>query len=303
MTQKYSTSSDNTSLIDSWFSYVSTFDNRLAQVFTKTYFPNTLFSEPNADSIQGSVRLTEAINYALFTGGKRFRPMLTFASCKVLKKDFEHAVAWAMAVECIHTYSLIHDDLPCMDDDNERRGQPTVHIKFDQATALLAGDALLTEAFGLVGQHYSGHKNLGELIQLLAQRSGVQGMVSGQANDLANTGKPITENQLLFIHLQKTAALINAASVGPFLIFDQDQKVTDQFNTLSLILGLLFQLKDDVLDANDKIENNSIQSLGADQTKVIYETYKKQAFEIIESLPLDLEPYKELISYNDTRDV
>jgi geranylgeranyl diphosphate synthase type II len=303
MTQNNLSSLEVPSVLDAWLSQVSGFDKNLSKVFTQTYFQNTVLNDPKPESIAGSARLAEAVNYALFSGGKRFRPMLTFASCQVLEKDFDQALAWAMAVECLHTYSLIHDDLPCMDDDQERRGQPTVHIKFDEATALLAGDALLTEAFGLVGQHYSGHKNLGQLIQLLSQRSGFQGMVAGQANDLANTGKPISEDQLLFIHLQKTAALISAASLGPFLIFDQDTKVTDQFNSLSLILGLLFQLKDDYLDANDKIENNSIQSLGSDQTQKIYDSYIKQAHTLMEKLPLNLKPYKDLIAYNDTRTV
>lgn len=292
-----------TSVLDSWFSNVSAFDQQLGLVFEQSYFSNAILPEPNLDSTVGSTNLREAINYALFTGGKRFRPMLTFASCQVLEKDFKEAMAWAMAVECVHTYSLIHDDLPCMDNDDERRGKPTVHIKFDQATALLAGDALLTEAFGILGKSYGKHKNLGQLIQLLSQRSGFQGMVSGQANDLANTDKVVTKDQLLFIHFQKTAALINAASLGPFLIFEQDKLVTEKFNALSLIVGLLFQLKDDVLDADDKVENNSIQSLGADQTKLIYENYKSQAHDIIGSLPLNLQPYIELIEYNDTRTV
>ncbi len=289
------------SVLKLWSTKAPSFEVDLGQLFEVSCFDNSLFAKPNSEFIQGSKLLGEAIRYALFSGGKRFRPLLTFASCQILNEDFKQASAWAMAVECIHTYSLIHDDLPCMDNDDFRRGQPTVHKKFDEATALLAGDALLTEAFGLVAKSYSGHKNLSSLIQLLCQRAGYSGMVSGQANDLMPNASLLTKEQLLFIHLQKTAALISAASLGPFLIFDQEPEYTEKFNTLSLILGLLFQLKDDVLDANDKIENNSVQSLGADQTQWIYQEYKKQAIAIMQNLPLNLKPYEELMAYNDTR--
>jgi geranylgeranyl pyrophosphate synthase len=310
-----------------WKEEIPVFDHELKSVFKTKYFENALFNNAVMESLSlGSDRLGQAIEYSLFTGGKRFRPMLTFASCQVLNKNFKEAMSWAMAVECIHTYSLIHDDLPCMDNDDERRGQPTVHKKFDEATALLAGDALLTEAFGLVGSAYAENKNVGALIQVLAERSGFKGMVSGQANDLAYNEANVTDStqaadlnmkslsldskdkqqsQVLFIHLQKTAALINAASVGPFLIFNQEKEVIKQFSELSLILGILFQLKDDFLDANIKIENNMVHSLGHDKTKSIYSKYKHQSELIIKDLSghLNLSPYQELIDYNDTRNV
>lgn len=303
------------SIIEEWKKELPFFEGSLKELFQKSYFTNKLF-EPNLNKelTKGSDRLGEAIRYSLFTGGKRFRPLLTFASCKALSKSFKEALHWAMAIECIHTYSLIHDDLPSMDNDDERRGLPTVHKKYDEATALLAGDALFTEAFSILAQAYSKNINLASLIQLLSTRSGFQGMVSGQANDLFFTQKDLsednlqkkflpTEDQVLFVHLQKTAALINAACTGPFLIFNQDQELIEKLNHFGLVLGILFQLKDDFLDANDKVENNMVQSMGADQSHNIYQKYKQQAESLIDEMPssLNLKPYLDLINYNENR--
>lgn len=317
---------NKSSLFADWEDYISIFNSSLEELFTDSFFKNPLFLSPKRDLQKGAADLGQAIKYSLFTGGKRFRPLLTFASCKALDQDFKTALPWAMAVECIHTYSLIHDDLPCMDDDDERRGQPTVHKKFNEATALLAGDALLTEAFGILAKAYENHKNLGQMVQILSQRSGYQGMVSGQANDLfinnlmsklntesvqvcSNQNKSadlnVDEDQILFIHLQKTAALINAASMGPFLIFDIDKKISEKVNELSLILGILFQLKDDILDSDIKLENNFVQSLGLDKTQHIYNKYKNDAQKILADLGknLNTNSYKELIAYNESRNI
>lgn len=292
------------SIFDLWKSEMPEFDRRLKSLFQKDFFENDLLSfEVSSKDTTGSKVLSEAIQYALFTGGKRFRPLLTYASCKVLEKDFKEAMVWAMAIECIHTYSLIHDDLPCMDDDDERRGQPTVHKKFNEATALLAGDALLTEAFGLIAEYYNQSSNLGRMIKILSDRSGFQGMISGQANDLSLQASS-SEEELLLIHLQKTAALISAACLGPFLIFNQNEDVIKPFDRLSLILGLLFQLKDDFLDANNKEETNLVQSHGHKKTEAIYLKYKSEAEKLIANLSqtFQLKPYIDLIEYNDSRE-
>ncbi len=310
-----------TSLFEDWANHIPKFNSDIKSLFLESHFDNSLFPKPDRNIQKGAIELGLAIEYSLFTGGKRFRPLLTFASCQVLNQDFEIALPWAMAIECVHTYSLIHDDLPSMDNDDERRGQPTVHKKFNEATALLAGDALLTEAFGLLGKAYGGHKNLGLLVQLLSQRAGYQGMVSGQANDLfvnkimiksnetknsypkVNGHSLIDKEQILFIHLQKTAALINAASMGPLFIFDIDKISLAKFNTFSLILGILFQLKDDVLDSEIKLENNLVQLLGLSETKKIYNDFKTDAEKILNELSTswNVKPYQELIDYNETR--
>lgn len=295
-------------ILEQWKDQLSFFNDELRELFTESAFENSLIDLKSTAPLKaGSNRLGEAIQYALFTGGKRFRPLLTFASCKVLNKDFKQSVAWAMAIECIHTYSLIHDDLPCMDNDDERRGQPTVHKKFDEATALLAGDALLTDAFGFVATEYASNPNLGAMIKLLVERTGFKGMVSGQANDLqfaeTQIEKSMYQNQQLFIHLQKTAALISAACLGPFLIFNKDTDLIKNFDELSLCLGILFQLKDDFLDADVKLENNMVQTLGDSKVKEIYQSYEKRAHQLIKDMPSDLnmKPYLDLMDYNSNR--
>ncbi len=278
-------------ILKDWSLALPQFEDKLKQIFSFQ------------TKMHGASRITEAINYSLFSGGKRFRPMLSFASCQALGKSFDHALSWAMAVECIHTYSLIHDDLPCMDDDDVRRGQPTTHIKFDEATALLAGDALLTEAFGLLGESYNGHKNLGLLISLLSRRSGYHGMVSGQANDLSATNHDYALEEILSIHDQKTAGLISAACVGPFIIYDQDSRTIQNITELSYKLGLLFQLKDDFLDADNEKENNLVQSFGIDKTQMTYDSLKLDTENIMLDLKskLEFKPFRELLKYNDLR--
>lgn len=299
---------DENSILESWQNEKSFFDEKLKELFQMSHFQDPIFDFQMDESLKnGSAKLRSAIQYALFTGGKRFRPLLTFASSKVLNKDFKDVLPWAMAIECIHTYSLIHDDLPCMDNDDERRGLPTVHKKYDEATALLAGDALLTEAFGIVAKAYGGNKNLGKLITLLVERAGFQGMVSGQANDLSFLVQESSLNnfkeQQLFIHLQKTAALISAACLGPFLIFNESQEKIDAFNKLSLLLGILFQLKDDFLDAKDKTENNMVQTLGEGEAHNTYNVFKEMAENLMESLSVELsmKPYYDLMEYNSKR--
>ncbi len=303
------------SILEMWKEESYLFEASLKGLFEKNCFGNQVFkSIQKKELTMGSDLLRDAIQYSLFTGGKRFRPMLTYASCKALGQDFRYAIDWAIAVECIHTYSLIHDDLPSMDNDDQRRGLPTLHKKYDEATALLAGDALFTEAFSVLAKAYSKHANLAGLIQLLTSRSGFEGMVSGQANDLfftrsnleksskAHTKIP-SQDQVLYIHLQKTAALINASCLGPFLIFDQKSELIEKFSHFGLILGILFQLKDDFLDADDKAENNIVQTVGASKAKDIYDKYKTQALSLMSNLPptMHLKPFQDLIQYNDTR--
>lgn len=295
------------SIFKSWSETESPyFESQLKNLFKTCDFENSILTPHDKALKQGALELGDAIKYSLFTGGKRFRPLIVFASCQALKQDFKLTCPWALAIECVHTYSLIHDDLPCMDDDDERRGRPTVHKKFSESTALLAGDALLTEAFGILGQFYSSHRNLGELLKLLSQRAGYQGMVSGQANDLfVSELNQLSKEQVLYIHLQKTAALISAASVGPFLIFESDKVIIEKMNFLSLVLGILFQLKDDILDSKIKIENNVVQSLGLEESETIFNSFKESANQIIADLQLnsnlEMKSYQELLEYNENR--
>ncbi len=196
-------------------------------------------------------RLHEAMRYSLQAGGKRVRPVLVLAAAEVHGVRGDAAVPAAIAVECLHTYSLIHDDLPCMDNDDLRRGRPTAHRQFDEATALLAGDALLTHAFALLAEAYADRPVLAHaLIRELADAAGSRRLIGGQMEDLLAEKKAnATAAELEFIHLNKTAAMIEAALVMGGLIGGANE---DGINSLRLAgrhLGLAFQIVDDLLDA------------------------------------------------------
>lgn len=196
-------------------------------------------------------RLHEAMRYSLQAGGKRVRPVLVLAAAEVFGARDDAAVPAAVAIECLHTYSLIHDDLPCMDNDDLRRGRPTAHRQFDEATALLAGDALLTHAFALLAEAYADQPVLAHaLIRELADAAGSRRLIGGQMEDLlAEKKADATASELEFIHLNKTAAMIEAALVLGGLIGSANE---DGINSLRLAgrhLGLAFQIVDDLLDA------------------------------------------------------
>src|SRR3954469_19742254 len=158
-------------------------------------------------------RLHTAMRYSLEAGGKRLRPVLVVATAELFGVTDDTALPAAVAIECIHTYSLIHDDLPCMDNDDLRRGRPTAHKAFDEATALLAGDALLTHAFALLAENYSGAQGVA-LVRELADAAGSQRLIGGQMEDLlAEKKSDATADELEFIHLNKTAAMIEASLV------------------------------------------------------------------------------------------
>jgi geranylgeranyl pyrophosphate synthase len=200
-------------------------------------------------------RLHAAMRYSLEAGGKRLRPILVLATGELFGAKDDALLPAAVAIECVHTYSLIHDDLPCMDNDDLRRGRPTAHKQFDEATALLAGDALLTHAFGLLATHYAPAVGLA-LVRELAAAAGSQKLIGGQMEDLLAEKKTHpTAGELEFIHLNKTAAMIEVSLVSGGLIGlghpDRDAS-TGHLATLRLVgrhLGLAFQIIDDILDA------------------------------------------------------
>lgn len=205
------------------------------------------------------VRLHEAMRYSLEAGGKRLRPVFVLAAADVFAgrhapapaSTATDALPAAVAIECIHTYSLIHDDLPCMDDDDLRRGRPTAHKQFDEATALLAGDALLTYTFQLLGRHYAGVPALAAaLTREIAEAAGSEHLIGGQMEDLLAEGKPgVTAGELEFIHLNKTAALLTAALAAGALCGGAAEDELLRVRTAGRDLGLAFQIVDDVLDA------------------------------------------------------
>jgi farnesyl diphosphate synthase len=196
-------------------------------------------------------RLHEAMRYAVLGGGKRVRPLLAFAAGEVTGAAVERVQHAAAAVELIHAYSLVHDDMPAMDDDALRRGKPTVHVEFDEATALLVGDALQSLAFDiLASQPLAGDAGTQlKMVQLLAQASGSRGMAGGQAIDLASVGKPLDLAELEFMHIHKTGALIRAAVLLGAHCGTASDATTAALDHYAKCIGLAFQVVDDVLDA------------------------------------------------------
>jgi len=196
-------------------------------------------------------RLHEAMRYAVLGGGKRVRPLLAFAAGEVsgaAPGRVQHAAA---AVELIHAYSLVHDDMPAMDDDALRRGKPTVHVEFDEATALLVGDALQSLAFDILASQPLADNAATQLkmVQLLAQASGSRGMAGGQAIDLASVGKPLDLTELEFMHIHKTGALIRASVLLGAQCGTLSDAAAAALDHYAKCIGLAFQVVDDVLDA------------------------------------------------------
>ena len=214
-------------------------------------------------------KLYEAQRYSLLSGGKRIRPSLVIESCRMLGGNVEAAIPFAEAVEMIHTYSLIHDDLPCMDDDDMRRGNPTCHKVYGEAIATLAGDGLLTDAFSVcvMNPHVTGDC-AATAVALLSGAAGSFGMVRGQVTDLYGESNKLTEEQLVELHLGKTGAMICvsvqlgalAAGIAP-----NDERV-EKLTAFAQRIGLAFQIIDDILDATASEEVLG-KSVGSDKDK------------------------------------
>ena len=188
--------------------------------------------------------LHRAMRYAVFSGGKRIRPILALAACEAVGGDEKKVLPTACALELIHAYSLVHDDLPCMDNDEWRRGQPTVFKKFGETTAVLAGDALLTLAFEILG--CSNDKN--DVISIVARAVGSKGMVGGQAVDMAFQGKQTNLPTIEYINRQKSGALIAASLRVGACLGEASQRQVKALQEVGKNLGLLFQIVDDILD-------------------------------------------------------
>ena len=192
--------------------------------------------------------LNEAMRYSLLAGGKRLRPVLAMAFCEACGTPAETALDPACALELLHTYSLIHDDLPCMDDDDLRRGKPTSHKVFGEGTAVLAGDCLQAEAFALLLSCRMPPDRVVAMAQALSQAAGLYGICGAQALDLAAEGKTLTGEQLVRIHHGKTAALLTAAAEIGVIAGDGGSAELDAARMYASDVGLAFQIRDDVLD-------------------------------------------------------
>ncbi|WP_435626225.1 polyprenyl synthetase family protein [Candidatus Ferrigenium straubiae] len=218
-------------------------------------------------------RLHEAMRYAVLDGGKRVRPLLAFAAGELAGAEQGRVDVAAAAVELIHAYSLVHDDMPCMDDDVLRRGKPTCHVQYDEATALLVGDALQTLAFQLLAEHRLNDDTSCqlEMVRLLAVASGSRGMAGGQAIDLAAVGKSLTLPELEFMHIHKTGALIRASILLGAHCGKVSAEQLDRLDRFGKLIGLAFQVVDDVLDCEaDTATLGKTAGKDADSNKPTY---------------------------------
>ena len=211
--------------------------------------------------------LYDSIQYSLLAGGKRLRPILAFEFCRMCGTDWKKAAPFAAAIEMIHTYSLIHDDLPAMDNDDFRRGRPTNHKVYGEAMAILAGDALLTDAFAVASQaEVKNLQALRDAIEILAQCAGSAGMVGGQVLDIMSEERELTEQEVLNIQNRKTGCLISAACSLGVIAGGGSEAQFDAACQFAAGLGLAFQIRDDMLDVIGTQEEMG-KSVGTDDTK------------------------------------
>lgn len=203
-----------------------------------------------SDPARDPGRLREGMRYAVLLGGKRMRPLMTIAACEAAGGEIAQALPCGCAIEMIHAYSLVHDDLPAMDNDVERRGQPTVHVAFGHASAILVGDALLTEAFGVLGRGMQGvsRANVGEAVAMLGKHAGIDGMVGGQALDLAEGQSIDSLERLEDVHALKTGGLYAAAGGLGGLAAGASSEQVARLERYGLAFGIAFQHADDILD-------------------------------------------------------
>ena len=234
----------------------------------------------------------EAMRYSIFAGGKRLRPVLMLAVCEMCGGDIDEVIQFACAMEMIHTYSLIHDDLPSMDNDDLRRGMPTSHVKFGEATAILAGDALLNKAFETVSEYNGTNPQRAiKAINMLAMSSGTEGMIGGQIVDMESEGKDIDLDTLRYLHLNKTGAIIRSScTIGALMGggSEEEIKAVDEF---AKSLGVAFQIQDDILDVigneaelgkpigSDAKEdkNTYVKLVGLEKSKEMAQEYSEKA--------------------------
>jgi geranylgeranyl pyrophosphate synthase len=264
-------------------------------------------------SVTAPERLHQAIRWSIFAGGKRFRPAILIAIGEALAAERSALLGTAAAVEMIHTYSLIHDDLPAMDNDDLRRGKATCHIQFGEATAILAGDVLQTLAFKAVAddRELSVDTRIA-LVALLADASGTpRGMVSGQQLDLNAEGKDLSIAEIAGIHAKKTGALITASAVGGALIASATDKQIEIVRSFGEKLGLLFQITDDLLDVTQetatlgKTAGKDVSArkatypahFGHERTAEMAETVRSEAISVLSDIGCDNEILKGLVDF------
>lgn len=228
-----------------------------AAAVTESTLDALLAEDPLAGEIDRPGRLVAAMRYASLGGGKRLRPFLVMETARLFGVEGAGVARAAAAIECVHCYSLAHDDLPAMDDDDLRRGRPTTHRAFDEATAILAGDALLTYAFDILGDP-STHDDAGiraALVLRLARAAGLGGMAGGQMLDLAAEGRRLAENEIVTLQAMKTGALIRASVAFGAILGDADTETSARLDRFGADIGSAFQLADDLLDVESHADD------------------------------------------------
>lgn len=252
---------------------------------------NLITHHLNANSVSETIK--RASTYSIEAGGKRFRPLLLLSTLEALNYPLHEGHSAGAAIEMIHTYSLIHDDLPAMDNDDLRRGQPTNHKIFGEATAILAGDNLLTESANVVLNDVSlpSHKKI-EVLTILLQNAGQQGMISGQMLDIEAETTPVTLDELTQIHNYKTGALIRSCVEMACVIGEASDEVTAGLKQYSTDVGVLFQIRDDILDVVSNVEELG-KNTGSDEmnnkTTYVSEYGLDGAYKQFEILYADIE--------------
>ena len=216
-------------------------------------------------------RLSEGMEYAVMNGGKRIRPVIMYIICDLFEKEYKYIEDIALALEFIHCYSLVHDDLPALDDDMYRRGKLTTHIKYDEATAILVGDALLTEAFNIISDSKNiKDKNKVQIIRKLSEYAGFYGMIGGQYLDIESENKEVSIETLEYIHTHKTGKLLTASVELPLIALDIEDEKIEKLIEYSKLIGIVFQIKDDILDIEGTFEETGKESTDIKNDKKTY---------------------------------
>lgn len=253
-------------------------------------------------------RVYEAMEYSLNAGGKRIRPLLLILTYMLYKEDYKNILDIACALEMIHTYSLIHDDLPCMDNDDLRRGKPTNHKVFGDAIATLAGDGLLNEAMNVMFKHCINDNNAIRACSIISEGAGIEGMVGGQTVDILSENKKIPIDQLYYMHSKKTGALIKASILSGAIIGGAGREDLNKLDYYGQKLGLAFQIKDDILDitgdtkvlgkkAKSDLDNNKttfITAYGVNKCIEMCNSITSECVGILDTFPNNTSKLKEL---------
>lgn len=239
-------------------------------------------------------KIFESMNYSLFTGGKRLRPIMLLKTFEIYNQNINNALPFAQAIEMIHTYSLIHDDLPSMDDDDFRRGKPTNHKVFGEAMAILTGDALLNMAFEIMSNHIVNCSNSLEEYKAntramaeISRYSGAYGMIGGQVVDLLGSHDNMVEDKLMFMYKMKTAALIQSSIVSGAILGGASEEDIETLRQFGLKLGLAYQIRDDLLDHKEDTiidKFTYLRHYNIDKAKIEVENLSNQALKLLEKL-------------------